>query len=109
MKPAIFRYLEIRLEERDRRRDIGAAMICAELWNIAVPREERNNEAFVAKDFLPPTLEELLEHEREEEELANWKPDPTSPQFMAFKESIMSIGKKRPAGTVTTSPDQRPR
>ena len=100
MKPAAFRYLEIRLEERDRRRDVGAAMICAELWNIAVPRSERNDEGFTAKDFLPPTWEEQLEH---------WKPDPNSPEFLAFKASLQSIGKKKPLAVVETAPDATPR
>lgn len=109
MKPAAFRYLEIRLEERDRRRDVGAAMICAELWNIAVPRSERNDEGFTAKDFLPPTWEEQLEHQREEDELADWKPDPNSPEFLAFKASLQSIGKKKPLAVVETAPDATPR
>lgn len=53
-----------RLAIRDRKRITGAAMVSAELWNIARDRE-KHPEPFDASDFLPELPEERIRRERE--------------------------------------------
>lgn len=80
-----------RLEVRDRKALHGAAMVCAEQWNIARDRRE-HPEAFTAADFLPELPEERARREAEEDAIRTAPIDPAA--FAAFKAGLLSIGKK---------------
>ena len=60
LTPSRFAVLVRAWRERERRRDHGAALICAVLANI---HRGKDADAFTAADFLPMTKEEREEHE----------------------------------------------
>jgi hypothetical protein len=92
MLPAALELLIRRLAVRDRKQVTGAAMVCAELWNIARDRE-KHPEAFSASDFLPELPEARAQREREE---ALAKLPPTAEQLAAYKERLFGhLGKKK--------------
>jgi len=92
MIPAALELLMRRLQVRDRKALHGAAMVAAELWNIARDRE-KHPESFSAKDFLPELPEERARREAEEEEIRTAPID--AAQFAAFKAGLLGIGKKK--------------
>lgn len=94
MSPAALGLLMRRLEVRDHKSLHGAAMVCAEQWNIARDRN-KHPEGFTAAAFLPELPEERARREAEEEARRTAPIDPA--QFAAFKASLLSIGKRKTA------------
>jgi hypothetical protein len=93
MLPAAFELLMRQLRARDRKNLHGAAMICAETWNIARD-QKKHPDGFSAKDFLPELPEDRAQREAEEE-LMRTAPQ-TTPQFAAFKEGLSALASLTP-------------
>lgn len=91
ISPAAFDALLRRLQVRDRKGIQGSAMICAEMYNLMRDRQ-MHPDPFCAADFLPEIPEERARRLAEEEASRNAPIDPVA--FAAFKEGLLSIGKK---------------
>jgi hypothetical protein len=94
MIPAALELLMRRLQVWDRKALHGAAMICAEQWNIVRDRK-LHPDPLTAADFLPELPEARAEREAEEE-LLRTAPE-TSPQFALFKASLTKLTEQTPA------------
>jgi hypothetical protein len=92
MSPAALTLLLRRLDVRDRKALHGAAMVNAEQWNIARDRD-KHPEAFTPADFLPELPEERDRREADEEARRTAPIDPAA--FEAFKQGLLSIGKRK--------------
>jgi hypothetical protein len=88
MIPAALELLMRRLQIRDRKALHGAAMICAETWNIARDRN-KHPDGFTATDFLPELPEERARREADEEVMRT-APETTA-QFASFKEGLSAM------------------
>lgn len=91
MTPVALEYLLRRLARIDRKRLVGAAMICAELYNTTIDRKA-HPEAFTAADFLPELPEERRARELEIEAVRTAPIDPKA--FAAWKGNLLKLAKK---------------
>jgi hypothetical protein len=102
MIPAALELLMRRLEVWDRKALYGAAMICAEQWNIGRDRE-KHPEPFTAKHFLPELPEDRARREREAAEHFAELARPIDvlgkdkEQFEQFKAGLIALTKKAPS------------
>jgi hypothetical protein len=94
MIPAALELLMRRLQVWDRKALHGAAMICAEQWNIVRDRK-LHPDPLTATDFLPELPEERARREAEEEVLRT-APE-TSPHFARFKANLSALAEQTPA------------
>jgi hypothetical protein len=97
MLPSAFELLMRRIRAWDRKALHGAAMICAEQWNIA--RDfKKHPEPFTAADFLPETPKDRREREAQEETLRD-RPQ-QSAVFASFKAGLTALAEQTPAQKV---------
>lgn len=99
MIPVALELLMRRLQIRDRKALHGAAMICAEVWNAAGQKLDRDKtpDGLAAKDFLPELPEERARREAEEWTALSQPMDFSAidkAQFATFKESLLALTKK---------------
>jgi hypothetical protein len=94
MIPVALELLMRRLQVKDRKALHGAAMVCAETWNSAGMRldREKTPQGAVPKDFLPELPEERVRREAEEEAERARPIDPE--QFATFKAGLLALTKK---------------